>query len=211
MLEPLIVLTVLNCFFMFSSTATTCALWWQYRSHRCCYKKDPGQQAARHALSKLKSSHASKDPKKACSSKQDNPGNGVDRSKSNSTVNRDSKSRRRQKRSSSIKYPVQTESPSEEHENSMDIAGEWQLEERTRMSEASQTGNDVRPAVVMEYSTVQKIVQILDDDADLLTTRMAIKDRQAKQHAEEKKADLDAEIKDKLERPSLIAYTPSES
>lgn len=63
----------------------------------------------------------------------------------------------------------------------------------------------------MEYSTVQKIVQILDDDTDLIATKMAIKDLQAKQYAEEKKAELDAEINDKLDRPSLTAYTPSES
>lgn len=55
------------------------------------------------------------------------------------------------------------------------------------MSEASQTANEGRSAVVMEYSTVQKIVQILDNDVDLSATRMAIREMNPKHHNDEKK------------------------
>lgn len=35
------------------------------------------------------------------------------------------------------------------------------------MSEASQTINDTKSTVVMEFSTVQKVVQIVDADSDI--------------------------------------------
>ncbi|XP_024936298.1 uncharacterized protein LOC107263170 isoform X2 [Cephus cinctus] len=54
MLEPLLVLTVLNCFFMFSSTVTTCALWWQGRKHRCYH----GNAAFSHSQIKKSRSHS---------------------------------------------------------------------------------------------------------------------------------------------------------
>ncbi|XP_076630608.1 uncharacterized protein LOC143346420 [Colletes latitarsis] len=196
MLEPLIVLTVLNCFFMFSSTVTTCALWWQYRSHRCCFKKDP-----RDTLSKLKSTYASKASKKSGSPRQDEAGRGspkqtekpIVRRKSNSTVNRETKNRRtsKLKANSNSRHPTTTiNSTSEERVTSMETIGKWDpLEERTRMSEASQTANERKSAVVMEYSTVQKIVQILDNDSDLTATKLAIRDFNAKQTVEEKKPD----------------------
>ncbi|XP_011300270.1 uncharacterized protein [Fopius arisanus] len=36
MFEPLLMLTFLNCFFMFSTTVTTCALWLQHKKNHCC-------------------------------------------------------------------------------------------------------------------------------------------------------------------------------
>ncbi|CAK9795284.1 hypothetical protein ANTPLA_LOCUS313 [Anthophora plagiata] len=184
MLEPLIVLTVLNCFFMFSSTVTTCALWWQYRSHRCCFKKNP--QSTKHSSPKSKSNSTLK---KSGNSKHDHSGNPVERSKSNSTVNRESKNRRHSNRKSRSngKYLVQNQALSDDLLSSIEAAENWELEDKTKMSEASQTTNDARSAVVMEYSTVQKIVQILDNDTDLTATKLAIKDLNAKQNVEEKK------------------------
>ncbi|XP_053977701.1 uncharacterized protein LOC128875820 isoform X1 [Hylaeus volcanicus] len=212
MLEPLIVLTVLNCFFMFSSTVTTCALWWQYRSHRCCFKKDPASQAAREAFSKLKSTYVSKTSKKPGVSRNE-PGRGspkqteksISRSKSNSAVNHEAKSKRtsKQKAKSDPKHLSQNKSPSEERIPSTETIGNWDLEDKTRMSEASQTVNDGKSAVVMEYSTVQKIVQILDDDTDLNATKLAIKELNAKQNGEEKKSDFDSGKSE-----AIPAYTP---
>lgn len=62
----------------------------------------------------------------------------------------------------------------------------WDLEEKAKMSEASQTA-EAKSAVVMEYSTVQKIVQILDNEEDILATKMAMKELNSKQTIEEKK------------------------
>ncbi|KOC70982.1 hypothetical protein WH47_04968 [Habropoda laboriosa] len=184
MLEPLIVLTVLNCFFMFSSTVTTCALWWQYRSHRCCFKKNT--QSTKHNSTKSKSNSVLK---KSGNSRHEHSGHSVERSKSNSIVNRDNKSRRssNKKSRSNAKYLVQNRALSDERLSSIEMMGNWELEDRTKMSEASQTPNDAKSAVVMEYSTVQKIVQILDNDTDLAGTKLVIKDLNAKQNVDEKK------------------------
>lgn len=43
------------------------------------------------------------------------------------------------------------------------------------MSEASQTINDTKSTVVMEFSTVQKVVQIVDD-SDINSSRAPLKD-----------------------------------
>ncbi|XP_076295106.1 uncharacterized protein LOC143216155 [Lasioglossum baleicum] len=213
MLEPLIVLTVLNCFFMFSSTVTTCALWWQYRTHRCCFRRDPASQAAKHTLSKLKSAYA-KVSKKNLSEKakpensSDNGPlngngnkNGINREKSNTTVHRDGKSKKKMKAKSNSKNWFRNRSLSGDATASLsETLGSWDVEDNgrmsedtarmsedtTRMSEASQTGNEAKSAVVMEYSTVQKIVQILDDNSDLNATKMAIRDFNARHNPERK-------------------------
>lgn len=90
------------------------------------------------------------------------------------------------------------------------MIGNWELEERARMSEASQTTNDPKSAVVMEYSTVQKIVQILDNDADLIATKMAMKDLNAKQNIEEKKVPISNLMESQFDHQSISEYTPQE-
>ncbi|XP_017886290.1 conserved oligomeric Golgi complex subunit 8-like [Ceratina calcarata] len=197
MLEPLIVLTVLNCFFMFSSTVTTCALWWQYRSHRCCFRRDSTQHSVKRNSSRPKSNNNDNNnndnndsltTKRSGNSKHDRVS---DRSKSNSTVNRENDGHRCRRNSrqkaKTAKYLVHSKTPSDEPLSSLEIVESWELEDGARMSEASQTGTETKPAVVMEYSTVQKIVQILDDDTDLTATKMVIKDLAARQNVEEKK------------------------
>ncbi|XP_076650280.1 uncharacterized protein LOC143357644 [Halictus rubicundus] len=211
MLEPLIVLTVLNCFFMFSSTVTTCALWWQYRTHRCCFRRDPASQAAKHTLSKLKSAYA-KVSKKSEKAKPENGSengsvngngnrNGNNREKSNSTVHRDGKSRRNSKMKAKSKQILTISSFRSETLESWDAEDNGRMsedngrmsEDTTRMSEASQTGNEAKSAVVMEYSTVQKIVQILDDNTDLNATKMAIRNFNAKHNPDRKMQDFTIE------------------
>lgn len=44
------------------------------------------------------------------------------------------------------------------------------------MSEASQTANDTKSTVVMEFSTIQKVVQIVDNDGDANPARVPFKD-----------------------------------
>ncbi|KAK1122677.1 hypothetical protein K0M31_009120 [Melipona bicolor] len=205
MLEPLIVLTVLNCFFMFSSTVTTCALWWQYRTHRCCFKKDP--LSTKYNLSRSKNNNNNNNSsKKTVHLRDDNGANLVSRSKSNSTVNRESKSKRSSKQKSKSRHQSRSKTPSDERLPSIDMMESWDLENRTRMSEASQTANaDPKSAVVMEYSTVQKIVQIIDNDTDLTATKMAMRDLSARQNAEERK---DSMIESQFEPQPVSEYTP---
>lgn len=50
------------------------------------------------------------------------------------------------------------------------------LDEKAKMSEASQTINDTKSTVVMEFSTVQKVVQIVDADSDINSTRAPFKE-----------------------------------
>ncbi|XP_031842880.1 uncharacterized protein LOC116431498 [Nomia melanderi] len=217
MLEPLIVLTVLNCFFMFSSTVTTCALWWQYRSHRCCFRRDP----AGHAFSKMKSTSA-KATKKSEKTKPENAsenGNGNNREKSSSMMHRDIKSRRSSKQKARSKKLLQEIAKSVDRLSSRDTMDSWEIEnnagisedntrmseDTARMSEASQTANEAKSAVVMEYSTVQKIVQILDDTTDLNATKLAIRDFNAR-HNSERKTAHDFSIEPKNE-PRMPVYT----
>ncbi|XP_017752774.1 PREDICTED: uncharacterized protein LOC108545587 [Eufriesea mexicana] len=143
------------------------------------------QQSTRHNLSKSRNNNPSKKP---VHSKQDNLGNPVSRSKSNSTVNRENRNKKnpRQKSRSTMKNQLQNKAPSDEGLSLTEIIGNEELEDKMRMSEASQTTNDTKSAVVMEYSTVQKIVQILDD-TDLVATKMVMKDLNNKQNLEEKK------------------------
>jgi len=44
------------------------------------------------------------------------------------------------------------------------------------MSEASQTMNDTKSTVVMEFSTVQKVVQVVDNDSEVNPPRIAFKE-----------------------------------
>jgi len=45
-----------------------------------------------------------------------------------------------------------------------------------KMSEASQTINDTKSTIVMEFSTVQKVVQIVDNDLDINSVRTPFKE-----------------------------------
>ncbi|XP_033341349.2 uncharacterized protein LOC117229183 [Megalopta genalis] len=250
MLEPLIVLTVLNCLFMFSSTMTTCALWWQYRTHRCCFRRDPANQAAKHAQSKQKAPYA-KVSKRVEKPKHENGnekgsvndsvnssvngsanGNGNNRDRSNSVAHREGKSRRNSKLNtrSNSKNWFRNKSHSADPASSLSETLEiWEIQENDRMSEgagrmsedagrmsedtgrmseetakmseASQTGTEAKSAVVMEYSTVQKIVQILDDTSDLDATRIAIRDFNARHNPERKIQELNIEPRNEPRSP----------
>ncbi|XP_076166226.1 uncharacterized protein LOC143146101 [Ptiloglossa arizonensis] len=217
MLEPLIVLTVLNCLFMFSSTVTTCALWWQYRSHRCCFKKDTNSQPTRDSPTKMKYSSTCKATKKPPGHTRDEDGgcgalkqtvnsgprsleriksSSMERSKSNSVISRENKNKRTSKlKTKSNSNLKQASMVSEEQMTSLETIGTWDLENKIRASEASQTFNDGKSAVVMEYSTVQKIVQIIDNDTDLAATKLVIKDLKTKPNGE-KRFDSGSEAKE---------------
>jgi len=66
------------------------------------------------------------------------------------------------------------------------------LDEKTKMSEASQTINDTKSTIVMEFSTVQKVVQIVDD-SDVNSTRPPFKDIVIQKDATDKKRDYNVE------------------
>lgn len=67
------------------------------------------------------------------------------------------------------------------------------LEEKMKMSEASQTANDTKSTVVMEFSTVQKVVQIVDNDSDAKPTRIPFKDIVIQKDITNKKYDCNVE------------------
>lgn len=61
------------------------------------------------------------------------------------------------------------------------------------MSEASQTANDAKSTVVMEFSTVQKIVQIVDNnDCDINPVRPSFKDTVVQRDTADKRYNYNA-------------------
>lgn len=61
------------------------------------------------------------------------------------------------------------------------------------MSEASQTINDTKSTVVMEFSTVQKVVQIVDNDLDINSVRAPFKEIVIQKDIADKKRDYNVE------------------
>jgi len=55
-------------------------------------------------------------------------------------------------------------------------SGAKHFETKAQMSEASQTVNDTKSTVVMEFSTVQKVVQVVDNDSEVNPPRIAFKE-----------------------------------
>lgn len=62
-----------------------------------------------------------------------------------------------------------------------------------KMSEASQTINDTKSTVVMEFSTVQKVVQIVDNDSDVNSIRPPFKDIVIQKDTTDRKRDYNVE------------------
>ncbi|XP_067209493.1 uncharacterized protein [Linepithema humile] len=181
MLEPLIVLTVLNCIFMFSSTVTTCALWWQYQSQSCCSKRNATQQKSK--------TYTFRPAKKSGKSKFDSTDvNVVNKNDSHEHKTKRCKKKRSKK---SVKYLAEDQEKSGEN-ISLPLEAK-KLEEKRKMSEASQTINDTKSTVVMEFSTVQKVVQIVDNDSDINSARIPLKDIVVKKDTANKKRDYNIE------------------
>ncbi|KMR02520.1 histidine kinase [Lasius niger] len=67
------------------------------------------------------------------------------------------------------------------------------FDEKTKMSEASQTINDTKSTVVMEFSTVQKVVQIVDNDSDVNSIRPPFKDIVIQKDTTDRKRDYNVE------------------
>ncbi|KAL6445565.1 hypothetical protein ACFW04_000837 [Cataglyphis niger] len=173
MLEPLIALTVLNCIFMFSSTVTTCALWWQYQGHRCCARESARQSRADLKRSK---SYSLRTTRKLGKSNFNGNGDVNIVSNSNKNGGRESKKKNDQKKKSkSLRYLAEYQKKGGRKMPLPNRLKAGTLNEKTKMSEASQTLNDTKSTVVMEFSTVQKIMQIVDD-SDVNSTRPPFKD-----------------------------------
>jgi len=67
------------------------------------------------------------------------------------------------------------------------------FDEKVKMSEASQTINDTKSTVVMEFSTVQKIVQIVDNDSDINSVQAPFKEIVIQKDIIDKKRDYNIE------------------
>ncbi|XP_011165429.1 uncharacterized protein LOC105199853 [Solenopsis invicta] len=187
MLEPLIVLTVVNCIFMFSSTITTCALWWQYQGHRCCPRKNTAQQ--NFDSKKSKNYTLQNTVKKPGKSNFDGHANVVSKS---DTVNssRDHRSERYQKKRSKKSLEYQNRSGEKIFQDELEAK---KFDKKSKMSEASQTVNDTKSTVVMELSTVQKIVQIVDDNSHINSARAPFKEIVSQKDTADKKRDYNVE------------------
>lgn len=78
-------------------------------------------------------------------------------------------------------------------------------DDKTNMSEASQTINDTKSTVVMEFSAVQKVVQIVDD-SDVNSTRPSLMDIIIQKNTTDKKRDY--HVEQKFESNLAIAENP---
>jgi len=67
------------------------------------------------------------------------------------------------------------------------------FDEKAKMSEASQTINDTKSTVVMEFSTIQKVVQIVDNDSDINSMRAPFKEIVIQKDIIDKKRDYNIE------------------
>lgn len=67
------------------------------------------------------------------------------------------------------------------------------FDKKSKMSEASQTVNDTKSTVVMELSTVQKIVQIVDDNSHINSARAPFKEIVSQKDTADKKRDYNVE------------------
>ncbi|XP_077278788.1 uncharacterized protein LOC143906522 [Temnothorax americanus] len=186
MLEPLIVLTMLNCIFMFSSTVTTCALWWQYQGHRCCPRKTDAQQKFD---SKRSKSYTLRTAKKRGKSNLDGYANFV--SKSGTNGSREYRSKKTQKKRS--KKGLEYRKKGGEKISFPDELEIMKLDKKAKMSEASQTINDTKSTIIMEFSTVQKVVQIVDADSDVNSTQAPFKEIIIQKNTADKKRDHNVE------------------
>ncbi|XP_036143957.1 uncharacterized protein LOC114254869 [Monomorium pharaonis] len=167
-MEPLIILTVLNCIFMFSSTVTTCALWWQYHGQRCCPRNNTQQK-----FSKKLKNYTLQTTKKPGKLDFDSHANIV--SKSDANVSREYKNKRCQKRKRS-KKDLKYQNRSGENISFPNELKAKKFNEKDKTSEASQTINNTKSTIVMELSTVQKIMQIVDNNPHINTTQASFKE-----------------------------------
>ncbi|XP_018358675.1 PREDICTED: uncharacterized protein LOC108758295 [Trachymyrmex cornetzi] len=184
MLESLIVLTVLNCIFMFSSTVTTCALWWQYQGQRCCPRKTTTQQKFDSRRSKNYTLQTAKKSKK---SDFDGYVKIVSKSGKNGSKHRSKRSQKN--RSKDLGYQKRSKQKTL-FTGGLEVR---KSDEKAKISEASQTINDTKSTVVMEFSTVQKVVQIVDNDLDINTLRTPFKEIAIQKDTSDKKRDYNVE------------------
>ncbi|XP_047349743.1 uncharacterized protein LOC124949147 [Vespa velutina] len=181
MLEPLIVLTVLNCLFMFSSTVTTCALWWQYRRHRCydVRKVPSSRRTCRSHIRKSNSCTSCHVSKKIVQSKVDDRNHVFDSGRS--FMNADEQYKKKildeSKPASKLRYLSDYKKHKDErriHPFTEPSIKKKDSAIRKQISEVSDTTNDTKSTVIMEFSTVQKIVQLVDNNGDISMAKVTV-------------------------------------
>lgn len=67
------------------------------------------------------------------------------------------------------------------------------FDEKAKMSEGSQAVNDTKSMIIIEFSTVQKVVQIADNDPDIHSARAPFKEIIIQKDTADKKRDYDVE------------------
>ncbi|KAL2712527.1 hypothetical protein V1478_018050 [Vespula squamosa] len=161
-------------------TARDAARPWQYRNHRCCdIKKVPSRRTYRSHMKKSHSCTSCQVPKKMVQSKVDSMNHAFDTSRC--LVNVDEQCKKKDfsepKPASKLRYL----SDYKKHKNAarMYPFTESSMKNKNpaikkQISEASHTTNDTKSTVVMEFSTVQKIVQLVDNNGDISMAKVTV-------------------------------------
>ncbi|XP_014469501.1 PREDICTED: uncharacterized protein LOC106741738 [Dinoponera quadriceps] len=166
-----------------------CRIRWQYQSHHRCPRKKAARQKS--DLKRSKSKYTLRTAKKPGQSNADI--NAVN--KTNVKIPRERKCQGCQKKRSkkSLEYLTTYERKNGKETSSLNGPNATNFEKNTRTSEASQTVNDAKSTVVMEFSTVQKVVQIVDNDSDVNPARAPFKEIVIQKDTTDKKYDYNVE------------------
>ncbi|CAL1673557.1 unnamed protein product [Lasius platythorax] len=158
--------------------------------HRCCARKTATQPRADLKRSKRYILRTAKKPGK---SDFDGYGDVNVVSNSNRNGSRERKSKKKKRSKKSLRYLAEYQKKSGEKMSLPDRLDARRFDEKMKMSEASQTINDTKSTVVMEFSTVQKVVQIVDNDSDVNSIRPPFKDIVIQKDTTDRKRDYNVE------------------
>ncbi|XP_011702707.1 PREDICTED: uncharacterized protein LOC105458837 isoform X2 [Wasmannia auropunctata] len=163
---------------------------WQYHGHHCC--PDNKKTAAQQKFDSKRSKNYTLETAKKLKGKSDFDGYVNVVSKSGTNGSHEHKSKRSQKKRS--KKGLEYQSRSDQKITFPEGLEVRKFDEKDKfLSAASQTINDTKSTIVMEFSTVQKLVQIVDNDPDINSARAPFKEIVIQKDTADKKHDNNIE------------------
>ncbi|XP_063979442.1 uncharacterized protein LOC135163691 [Diachasmimorpha longicaudata] len=168
MFEPLLMLTFLNCFFMFSTTLTTCALWLQQRKNGGCMRTTKPPSAKREKIKKRlkneiirskmslqKLGNKLMESKREISTPKDEP---------KLTIDTGTKPSESETKSFGVMAQPARKDNHQQLESTCcgNLASTEDLTQKSRTPESR--GSNRKSTVVMQVSTIQKVVQTIDKE-----------------------------------------------
>ncbi|KAI4504004.1 hypothetical protein M0802_000475 [Mischocyttarus mexicanus] len=151
---------------------------WQYRNHRCCARTIPSRQTSRSHMRKSKSCSSCHVSKKMLQPKVDDTNYVFGNSRSPTNIDEQYKRKDSNERKPKSKLRYLSEYKKRNGKKTSALTESMRNKDPTigrKMSKISQTTNDTnKSTVVMEFSTVQKIVQLVDNNGEISTARVTV-------------------------------------